>query len=102
MAQFISEKLMVKMENNDRQHPPSLNFSSSSSKVKAEARWIKSCINAQTLQKPYAQHINLAHCWRSLAPRFVYRKRTVRVAFPLEYSPNVYQSTELKIQETIY
>ena len=33
-------------------------------------------------------------CWRSLAPRFVYRKRTVRVAFPLEYSPKVYQSTE--------
>ena len=33
-------------------------------------------------------------CWRSLAPRFVYRKLTVRVAFPLEYSPKVYQSTK--------
>ena len=33
-------------------------------------------------------------CWRSLAPRFVYRKRTVRVAFPLEYSPKVYQSVD--------
>ena len=61
-AQFIPKKLMVKMGNNGRQHPPSLNFCSSSSKAKAEARWIRSCINAQTLQKPYAQHITLTIC----------------------------------------
>ena len=42
--------------------PPSLNFCLSSSKAKAEARWIRSCINAQTLQKPYAQHITLTIC----------------------------------------
>ena len=61
-AHVTLEKLTVKMENNSRQHPPSLNFCSSSSKAKAEARWIKSCINAQTLQKPYAQHITLPIC----------------------------------------
>ena len=33
-------------------------------------------------------------CWRSLERQFKYRKRTDRVAFPLEYSPKVYQSTE--------
>ena len=34
------------------------------------------------------------HCWRSLERQFTYRKRTDRVAFPLEYSPKVYQSME--------
>ena len=34
------------------------------------------------------------HCWCSLEPQFMYRKRTDRVAFPLEYSLKVYQSTE--------
>ena len=34
------------------------------------------------------------HCWRSLERQFTYSKRTDRVAFPLEYSPKVYQSTE--------
>ena len=33
-------------------------------------------------------------CWRFLKRQFTYRKRTDRVAFPLEYSPKVYQSTE--------
>ena len=33
-------------------------------------------------------------CWRSLERQFAYRNRTDRVAFPLEYSPKVYQSTE--------
>ena len=33
-------------------------------------------------------------CWRSLERQFMYRKRTDRVAFHLEYSPKVYQSTE--------
>ena len=56
---FIPKKLTVKMGNNGRQHPPSLNFCSFSSKAKAEARWIRSCINAHTLQKPYAQHNTL-------------------------------------------
>ena len=60
-AQFIPEKLMVKMWNNGRQHPPSLNFCSSSSKDKDEARWIRSCINAHMLHKPYAQLITLTH-----------------------------------------
>ena len=35
-----------------------------------------------------------ASCWRSLERQFTYRKHTDRVAFPLEYSPKVYQSTE--------
>ena len=61
-AHFIPEKLTVEMGNNGRQHPPpSLNFCSSSSKAKAESQWIRSCINAHTLQKPYAQHITLTH-----------------------------------------
>ena len=62
-AYFIPEKLTVKIRNNGRQHPPSLNFCSSSSKAKLEARWIRSCINAHTLQKPYAQHITLTHMY---------------------------------------
>ena len=33
-------------------------------------------------------------CWHFLEPQFTYRKRTDRVAFPLEYSPKVYQPTE--------
>ena len=33
-------------------------------------------------------------CWRSLERQFTYRKRTNHVAFRLEYSPKVYQSTE--------
>ena len=33
-------------------------------------------------------------CWHSLERQFTYRKRTDHVAFPLEYSPKVYQSTE--------
>ena len=33
-------------------------------------------------------------CWRFLKRQFTYRKRTDRVAFLLEYSPKVYQSTE--------
>ena len=33
-------------------------------------------------------------CWRSLERQFTYHKRTDRVAFLLEYSPKVYQSTE--------
>ena len=36
----------------------------------------------------------IAKCWRSLERQFTYRKRTDRVAFPLEYSPKVYQSTK--------
>ena len=32
--------------------------------------------------------------WRFLKRQFMYRKRTDRVDFPLEYSPKVYQSTE--------
>ena len=58
-AHFIPEKLTVKMKNNGRQHPPSLNFCSSSTKAKAEVWWIRSCINAHTLQKPYVQHNTL-------------------------------------------
>ena len=42
--------------------PPSLNFCSSSSKAKAEARWIRSCINAHTLQIPCSQQITLTIC----------------------------------------
>ena len=34
------------------------------------------------------------HCRRSLERQFTYRKRTDRVAFPLEYSPKVYQSVD--------
>ena len=61
---FILEKLTIKMGNNGRQHPPpSLNFCPSSSKAKAEALWIKSCINAHTLRKPYAQHNTLIHMY---------------------------------------
>ena len=33
-------------------------------------------------------------CWHSLERQFTYHKRTDHVAFPLEYSPKVYQSTE--------
>ena len=33
-------------------------------------------------------------CWCFLKRQFTYRKRTDRVAFPLEYPPKVYQSTE--------
>ena len=33
-------------------------------------------------------------CWCFLKRQFMYRKRTDHVAFPLEYSPKVYQSTE--------
>ena len=38
--------------------------------------------------------IKITYCWRSLERQFTYRKRTDRVAFPLEYSPKVYQSME--------
>ena len=62
-AHVIPEKLTVKIGNNGRHHPPSLNFCSSSSKAKAEARWIRSCINAHTLQKPYAQHNTLTNMY---------------------------------------
>jgi len=63
-AHFVPDKLMVKMGNNGRQHPPpSLNFCLSLSKAKAEARWIRSCINAHTLQKPYAQHNTVTHMY---------------------------------------
>ena len=61
-AQIIPEKLTVKMGNNGHQHPPSLNFCSSSSKAKAEARWVRSCIDAHTLQIPCSQQINLTMC----------------------------------------
>ena len=63
-AHVIPEKLTVKIGNNGRQYPPpSLNFFSSSSKAKVEARWIRSCINANTIQKPYAQHSTLTHMY---------------------------------------
>ena len=61
-AHVIPEKLTVEMGNNVRQHPPCLNFCSSSSKAKAEARWIRSCINAHTLQIPCSQQITLTIC----------------------------------------
>ena len=60
---FIPDKLTIKWEIMAVNTPPSLNFCSSSSKVKAEARWIRSCINAHTLQKPYAQHNTLTHMY---------------------------------------
>jgi hypothetical protein len=63
-SHVIPDKLTAKMGNNGCQHPPlSLNFCSSSSKAKAEAQWIRSCINAHTLQKHYAQHITLIHMY---------------------------------------
>jgi len=64
-AHFIPEKLTVKMGNNGRQHPPSLNFCSSSSKAQTEARWIRSCIVVHTLQVPCAQHITRPVCTMS-------------------------------------
>ena len=60
---FIPDNLTVKMGNNGRQHPPSLNFCSSSSKAKTEARWIRSCVDVRTLQIPCAQHITLTHMY---------------------------------------
>ena len=37
--------------------------------------------------KPLPSSLRYAFCRRYLAPPFVYRKRMVRVAFPLDYSP---------------
>ena len=39
------------------------------------------------------QHLNFQTAGHE-SNQFTYRKRTDRVAFPLEYSPKVYQSTE--------
>ena len=63
-AQFIPEKLTVKMGNNGRQHPPSkLKLLLVLEQISTEARWIRSCIDVHTLQIPYAQHITLTHMY---------------------------------------
>ena len=63
-AHVIPKKLTVKTGNNGRQHcPPSLKFCLSSSKANTEARWIRSCINAHTLKKPYTQYITETHMY---------------------------------------
>ena len=44
--------------------------------------------------KTFMLIIDFCTCWRFLKRQFTYRKRTDHVAFLLEYSPKVYQSTE--------
>ena len=59
----------------------------------------------ETMEELKPQHGNLeeekfediGECCRSLERQFTYCKRTDRVAFPLEYSPKVYQSTERSV-----
>ena len=57
--------------------------------LSSQSRW-----NRGTEYYPVWMKTHIEYCWRSLERQFTYRKCTDRVAFPLEYSPKVYQSTE--------